>query len=52
MDERANQVERTTITERRVPLTDERHQATAILVVRGPWAELLGPGASIRIYRR
>lgn len=36
----------------RVPLTDERHQVTAVLVVRGPWAELLGRGAAIRILDR
>jgi hypothetical protein len=33
----------------RVPLLDCRHQIEAVLVVRGPWAELLGEGAQITI---
>lgn len=33
----------------RVPLLDTRNQVEAVLVVRGPWAELLGAGATITI---
>jgi hypothetical protein len=36
----------------RVPLHDHRHEITATLVVRGPWADLLGPGAKIEIHHR
>jgi hypothetical protein len=36
----------------RVPLLDTRHQIEAVVVVRGPWAELLGEGALITITHR
>lgn len=32
-----------------VPVRDLRHQVEMTWTVRGPWAELLGPGAEITI---
>lgn len=36
----------------RVPVTDRRHQVQMTWIMRGPWAELLGPGAEVTITHR